>query len=292
MKNRMLKGMSAVGILTLMGAMFFATLIGGILCIERIPAGYAGIVYSINGGVTGETLSQGWKFVSPTKKVVKYPISTETMYMSRDIKEGSEGDDSFNISTKDGKLVNVDAEISYHYDIEKLPQVFKKFRGRSTDDIENTFIRARLKDIANQVSSRYAVLDVYGEKRSELNIEVYKHLKDILDDNGMELETFAFTRIEPDVETQKAINDRVNAQQKLEQMKTEKQQAEVQAEKLKVEAEGKANATLIEAEATAKANELIRNSLSSEFVEYEKIQKWNGSLPQVSGGNAIVDIRE
>ena len=40
-----------------------------ILCTEKIPAGYVGVVYNMSGGIEGETLSQGFKIVAPTKKV-------------------------------------------------------------------------------------------------------------------------------------------------------------------------------------------------------------------------------
>jgi len=29
-------------------------------CLERVPAGYVGVVYNMNGGVDGEVLTQGW----------------------------------------------------------------------------------------------------------------------------------------------------------------------------------------------------------------------------------------
>ena len=59
------------------GAIVLAVLIfGGIilalLCTSRVPAGYVGVVYNMNGGVDGEVLSQGWNLVAPTKKVTTY----------------------------------------------------------------------------------------------------------------------------------------------------------------------------------------------------------------------------
>lgn len=33
--------------------------VGVIMCVEKIPVGYEGVVYNINGGVSGETLSTG-----------------------------------------------------------------------------------------------------------------------------------------------------------------------------------------------------------------------------------------
>lgn len=40
-----------------------------VVCLEKIPAGYVGVVYNMNGGVDGEVLEQGWHLVAPTKKV-------------------------------------------------------------------------------------------------------------------------------------------------------------------------------------------------------------------------------
>ena len=75
-------------------------------------------------------------------------------------------------------------------------------------------------------------------------------------------------------------------------MRTEAEQQVVQAEAKAKAAEAQARAILVQAEAQAEANRMLAASLSQTLVEYEKIQKWDGILPKVSGGNAIVDFRE
>lgn len=35
-----------------------------VVCLEKIPAGYVGVVYNMNGGVDGEVLEQGWHLVA------------------------------------------------------------------------------------------------------------------------------------------------------------------------------------------------------------------------------------
>ena len=66
----------------LAGAVIVGGIIGGTICTERIPAGYVGVQYSVNGGVQDEVLTQGWHLVSPTKKVTLYSVATETFVMS------------------------------------------------------------------------------------------------------------------------------------------------------------------------------------------------------------------
>lgn len=67
--------------------------------------------------------------------------------------------------------------------------------------------------------------------------------------------------------------------------------AAIEAEQAKITAEGKAEATRIKADAEAEANKKIAESLTPELIEKQKIDKWNGDVPKVQGGNAatIVD---
>ena len=52
----------------------------------------------------------------------------------------------------------------------------------------------------------------------------------------------------------------------------------------------RAKKTSIAADAQAEANRKLAESLSDTLIEYQKIQKWDGKLPTVSGGNALVSI--
>lgn len=283
------------------GGILAVLLVMLLLMVTKISPGYAGVVYNMNGGIEEGTLGQGWKIVAPWKKVIEYPVSLETAYLSADVKEGSKDDDSFYINSKDGKQVNVDVQYSYMMDVEMLPHIFTKFRGQNDDFIEDTYIRARIKEVTNVISTQYEVLDIYGAKRDELNIKTREALISILGQEGILLENFSFTRIEPDTETKKAIQDRVNARQKLEQARTEqeraiieaetrKEQARIAAEEKVLKAQGDADAILIEAAGQAEANKIVAASLTSSLVEYTKVNKWNGELPTVSGSNALISL--
>lgn len=279
-------------------------LVGVGSCLEKIPAGYVGVVYSLNGGVTGEILGQGMHLISPIEHVAEYPVSTETMYLSRDEKQGGKDDDSFNISTKDGKPVSVDVELSYRYDADKADEVYTKWRGKNPREIENTYIRARVKSVANEITSQYAVTDVYGEKRTELNRKVFDALSEELAKNNIILETFTFTDVRPDDDTKLAIQAKVDAQQKLEQQRIEAESASVEAERRKVEEQGiaeakrikaqaNADSLLIEAEAEAKANRLISESLNDKLLKLKEIEQWDGKKSLVQGSSTpIVNLGE
>ena len=73
--------------------------------------------------------------------------------------------------------------------------------------------------------------------------------------------------------------------------KTEWETAIINAEQAKIKAEGQAEATRIKAKAEAEANKLIAESLTPELIENNKIDKWSGNVPTVSGtGMPIIDL--
>ena len=284
------------------GVVIVMIIICGFACTERVPAGYVGVVYNMSGGVTGETLNQGWHIVSPTKNVTLYSIGIEQSYLTSDSKGDSKEDESFSTPTADGKSLTVDLEFSYKYDINRVTDVFTQFKGASGKEVKDIFIKPKMIAWTQEVTAKYPVTDVFGDKRQELNEALDTYLKEKFDKYGIVIDTVNFTNISTDPETQEAIQKKVNAQQELELAKIQKQTAKVDAEKekevaqinaekAKIEAQGKADAELIKANAEAEANKKIAESLTDKLIEKSKYDKWNGELPYIEGNTTpIVSI--
>lgn len=268
------------------GVLVAGVAVGMFISIERIPAGYVGVQYSMNGGVQDEILPQGWHLISPTKKVTEYSIATEQLYMQKEEKK----DTSFDVIARDGKM-NVDFEMSYSFDADKVPDLYNRYRGMSGEDIINNIIIGKIKTLVNEVTSQYSVLEAHMEKKGELNRAITEHLKKSLAEFGVVVESANLTQTRVDSTIEAAITERSKAAQELEAEKQKKEKAVVEAERKKVEAQGEADAKLIEAQGEAKANEELQKSITSEMVEYKKIEKWDGKLPTVSGSDAIIDMR-
>lgn len=284
------------------GVLIVLIIVCGFACTERVPAGYVGVVYNMSGGVTGETLSQGWHIVSPTKNVTLYSIGIEQSYLTSDSKGDSKEDESFSTPTADGKSLTVDLEFSYKYDVNRVTDVFTQFKGASGKEVKDIFIKPKMIAWTQEVTAKYPVTDVFGDKRQELNEALDTYLKEKFDKYGIVIDTVNFTNISTDPETQEAIQKKVNAQQELELARIQKQTAQVEAEKekdvaqinaekAKIEARGKADAELIKANAEAEANKKIAESLTDKLIEKSKYDKWNGELPYIEGNvNPIVSI--
>lgn len=276
-------------------------IVGAVICLEKVPAGYVGVVYNMNGGVDGEVLTQGWHLVSPTKKVTTYSIGIEQSYLTSDNKGDSPDDDSFNIPTSDGKTVRVNLEFSYRFDEERVAETFVMFKGKSGESIKDTFIKPKIVAWTQEVSANYPVTDIFGDKRTQINAELDVYLREKFDQYGIIIDTVNFTDISVDAETAAAIQKKVTAQQELElanieaqtamvNANKEKEVAQVAAEKAIVEANAEAEVIRIAAEAEAEANRQIAASLTPELIEKIKYEQWDGKMPTVSGTGAIVSI--
>lgn len=296
MKKHGLIGAIIIGVILIFGA------IAIIMCIERVPTGYVGVVYNMNGGVDGEVLTQGWHLVSPTKKVTTYSIGIEQSYLTSDEKGDSLKDESFSIPTSDGKTVQVNLEFSYRFDADRVATTFATFKGKSGEDIKNSFIKPKIIAWTQEVSANYPVTDIFGDKRTEINAELDRYLRDKFDQYGIIIDTVNFTDISVDAETAAAIQKKVTAQQELELANIEAQTAKIQAEKDRqvseiaaqqaiIEAQAKADALEIAAQAEAEANAKIAASLTPELINKIYYERWNGVLPStVAGSDSTVLI--
>ena len=147
-ESRKIPSINRVTIIWIIGILFL--LFCARIVIYRISPGYEGVVYSWNGGIEEITLKQGVNFVPPWNSVIPYPVSTETVFMSKASSEGRRTDDSMWVNTKDGKQVNIDVTFAYHMDVTNLPHVFTKFRGASAESIEWGYMKNVLYQTINK----------------------------------------------------------------------------------------------------------------------------------------------
>lgn len=259
-----------------------------LMCLEKIPAGYIGVVYSLDGGVDGEILQQGWHLVAPTKKVTTYSIGIEQSYLTADDKGDSPKDESFNVPTSDGKTVTVDLEFSYKFDESRIADTFVRFKGQSGEKVKDNFIKPKIVAWTQEVTAHYPVTDIFGDQRTAINAELDVYLKEKFEPYGIIIDTVNFTDISVDAATAAAIQKKVNAQQELELAKIEAETALIQAEKDRKVAEIEAEKLLIAAKAEAEANNILSKSLTSQLIEKMRVEKWNGTYPEVVGGDNTV----
>lgn len=286
------------------GVVIVLVIICGFACTERVPAGYVGVVYNMNGGVEDEVLTQGWKIVSPTKNVTLYSIALEQSYMTKSDQGDSPEDESFEIPTKEGASLETDIAFSYSYELNEVPNTFTRFRGQSGKEILKSFIKPKMQAWIKEITPEFAMIDIVSKQRGVVNTALTEKLKERFRPYGIVIDNVALADVRPDEDTDKAIKEKIKAQEALETAKVtaekdkveatrDKEIAEINAEKAKIEAQGQADAELIRANAEAEANKKIAESLTDKLIEKIKYDKWNGELPYIEGTSTpIVNIKE
>ena len=268
------------------GIIIIGLIIGGIICTERIPVGYEGVVYSMKGGVQKETLTQGWHLVSPTKKVKKFTVSNEQLLLK--------GEEKFKISTSDDASIAISFQMSYRFMPETLIDTYSKFRGMDGEDIIENRVKSVLKSKISEVTSEYSMMDIYSGNRSEINKKITETLNSAFKSAyGIEVMDASIVDVHPDDQLKEAIDARVKALQKKEQAEAEQQTAKVEAETKLVEAKVQAETKIVEAESEAKANRIIADSITQPLIDKELADaRLKHGWVTVQGADAVVKDNE
>lgn len=278
-----------------LGAVLIFALIMVVICMVKVPAGYVGVVYSMNGGVQDQVLSQGYHLIAPGKKVTTYTVGLEQSYITAGDQGDSDRDESFTASSSEGKAITIDMTFTYQFDPERVNDIFTKFKGQPGKAVRDSFIKPNIISWTKEIVAGYKVSDIIGSKRADINAALTEYLSNKFESYGIIITNVSLINLEVDEETRAAINEKITAQQKQETQTIENQtaidKAEADAQVKRTQAQAEADAMLIEAEATAKSNKMISDSLTTELIESQKIEKWSGDVPVVQGsGASIIDV--
>lgn len=263
------------------GIIVVAGIVGWFSFTETINQGHVGVVYSRSTGVKETTLGQGLHFVNPMERITEYPVSTETVEYK-----------NVSLSTRDGKPLSVTLNFDYYNDVEKLPYIYNKFKGQKPEDIEDSWLKARMRESALAVTSKYTILDIF-QNTENIRIEIEERFREDVKEHGFIVENVVFGTPKPDKETQKSIQAVVNKQQELEALKIDQQKAEVEAQTKLIKAKGVSEAQIEKARGEAEANRIISESITENILkkmEMEAHQK-HGWVT-IQGATPIVDAEQ
>lgn len=270
----------------ILALVLIVSLLGIAICAEKVPAGYVGVVYSMSGGIEEETLSNGWEFVSPIKKVYNFPISNEILSLT--------DKEAFPVSTSDNANIDISFQMTYRFIEEKVPETFKKFRGMNGEEIVENRVKPVLRSKISEVTGEYSMMDIYSGERASINDAITEYLNTEFGEKyGLVVEDGSIVDVHPDKQLQKAIDERVTAMQKKQQAEAEQETVKVKNKTKLLEAQAEADAAIIAAEAEAKANKIIANSITENLLKMEEMtaRKKHGWV-EIQGASTVVTTKE
>lgn len=295
--RRGLLGLFSLGIAALIALVVLGLIFASWRTIEP---GYVGIIFNkVNRQVDARALDPGWQFINPfTESIQQYPVTIQTYSMVAASNEGSaSADDSIKIQSSEGQQVNLDVVIQYQVVKEEADDLFQDWGGAPINIVEDRVVRQYTRSQVPLVASRYGWEQISASEREKISNEVSQRLESEFTRRHLRLVSFGIREVHLPEQLQQALNQKIQAQQEAERQEYQLQQAKVKAEQdrvaaegqanaLKAQAEGEASATLTRAQAQAEANRLLSQSLTSDLIRYQQLQRWDGKLPVFSGGGA------
>jgi regulator of protease activity HflC (stomatin/prohibitin superfamily) len=253
-----------------------------------IQPGNVGVVFNRWSGAL-KTVGQGvaWRIPWITQ-VQSYPVALRTYTMVQRGAEGSmRGDDSIDLPTKEGQHIRQDISVTYNTSQEKSADVFRAFRGADIGDIESTFIRRTIITVAQNVAGQMSLTGIISEQRGQLQTRVEEDLQREMNKMGFVVDKVNLGASHLPETIEKQLQQKMAAQQQAQQAEYELQRQQTLAKAKVAEAEGEAQSTLVKAKAQAEANRLLQETLSALLIQNKAIDRWNGTLPQFTGGAAV-----
>lgn len=253
-----------------------------------IGPGYAGIVVNragSNRGVQAYPVQTGWVTYNPiTESVYEWPVFVQTVVWTQNTQEGKPVNDEITFSTGDSMKISADVSMGYQLDFAKVPVFYVTFRTEDMEEFTHKFLKNLVRQHFDNIAGKYKVEDIMGDNSKFLK-EVRETLQADLSEYGIAIKQFGFANIpRPPEAVILAINAKVAATQLGIQKQNEVMQETAEAAKRVARATGDANALTIKAEADSAANTKVAKSLTAELLRWQELNKWDGHLPQVTGG--------
>ncbi len=230
-----------------------------------IPAGHRGVVTTF-GKVSETVLGEGIHLIIPVVNTV-HKIDVRIQ----------KGEGSGEAASKDLQTIHTTVALNYHLKPDRVAITFRDIGGLR--EVEERIILPSTQEAVKAITARYTAEELVA-KREEVRNSIKSFLVDRLGRHGLMVDEFSVTNFD----FSKSFNDAIEAKTTAEQLKLK---AERDLQRIRVEAEQK----VAQAEAEAQALRLQKQEITPELIKLREIEaqrlaieKWNGVLPNVTGG--------
>lgn len=240
-----------------------------------VPAGHRGVVLWW-GSVEKRIMGEGLNFKVPiAERVIKVDVRVQP----HPFKE-------IDAASKEYQMVKLTGMMNFHIDPSFVNDLYQKVGL----DFANKVIDPAFNDFVKEVVPIYPITEILP-KREEIRKRAMSKLGDNLARYHIIVDDIYFANIRFSPEYEKAVEAKQVAQQQVETQRQVLAQREIEAQQKVATAKGEAESILVVAQGQAKANDALSRSISPILVQYKTIERWNGILPQVSGGAVpLIDL--
>ncbi len=244
-----------------------------------VDAGHRGVLLHWNAvDVSASSLDEGLHFIIPFQDTV-VQMEVRTLKF---VKETSS-------ASKDLQTVVTEVAVNYHPDPNSVNTIYKEIGLL----YENRVIAPAVEEAVKQVTANYNAEELIT-KRPQVKGDIEREIGARLLTFNVVTEVISITDFQFSPLFARAIEDKVEAEQKAQKAENDLKRIEVEALQRAAQAGGIAAANVAQANGEAEAIRIINEALSTNpnYLEWLKTQAWDGVLPLVvgEGGTPFIQI--
>ncbi|MEP7147077.1 MAG: prohibitin family protein [bacterium] len=214
------------------------------------------------GQVQDGILRSGLNFINPFMEVEKLDVKTQAYTMSgsndKDRNESiTNKSDPIQTLSSDGLTLLLDVTVWYRLSADDAPNLLRTIGSEYEAKIVLPAIRTAIRDIA----VNFVATDIYSSKRDDYVNNVAKKLENSFEGRGIILEKVLLRNVELPLKVREAIDEKIAAEQRAQQMVYVLQKEKQEAERKTVEAEG-----------VAQAQKIINSTISNSYLQWKYIE--------------------
>ncbi len=254
---------------------------------QWIPAGHVGVFYHADGGLERRVYPPRRVFVGWMNTLYTYPVMEQAAIYTNDPDEGEvKSADAVRVTTNDNANTDFDLVVWYHVEPNDVLKIFDNYRAQPLKQIQQTVIRASVRQQASVVGKDYDAFTLMGKGRSEASAKLTTLLRDELGSKGLTIDRAEFASPYPNDQIMQRITNQVNSETDLRIAEINNEKAIINKDIAITQAEAAAESSRLKsAQTQAKSLEILR--LDSDI---EAMKKWNGHVPPIKAraGQTVV----
>jgi len=270
-------GMAKLVIIGIIALIIIGVLVGA--AVQIVDAGNRGVLLHWNAvDLTQPPLEEGLHFVTPFQDSV-VELEVRTLKYTK----------STTSASKDLQTVSTEITVNYHPEPNAVHYLYKEVGL----DYENRIIQPTVEEVVKQVTANYNAEELIT-KRPLVKADIEAEIAARLADFNIATEIVSITDFQFSILFAQAIESKVEAEQRALQAENDLKRIEVEARQFEAQSIGIAEANIAEAKGEAEAINIINRALANNpfYLEWLKIQKWDGILPLVTGGDGATPFIE
>ena len=264
-ENKGNSGKKSYGVWVLIGVIALLVIVVLFNCFTVVNEGYIGVKYQF-GKIVSSDLSAGLNMHLPFIEEIQQVDTREQIY--------SVQTDAYTSDTQ--TVDNLGLKLNYYYDGTKLPEIIRTI---GISNVETKLLVPNVAKISKDEIGRVKAEDLV-QNRSDVQNAIYESLKRTLEPQGIIVTAFAIENLA----FEDAFEQSIQAKDAL-KMQNKTAEREEEAKQKVIAAQAEADSQKIKADAEAYSIKAVQEQLakSPNYIDYLKIENWNGVLPQAIG---------